>query len=118
MYRSYPIAGATLLVSIFSSTTYAEPPHHGGLPPGLQKKLERGERLPPGWSGRAAVYSYGYDESSYGRDGYVESYSDQYEPERLDTQADAFRVFARFVSRTIDGRYLQRHPPLESLPDQ
>ena len=84
MNRCYQIAGAALLVSIFSSTTYAGPPHHGGLPPGLQKKLERGERLPPPWSGRMAIYGSGYDESAYGRDGYAESYSDQYEPEPVE----------------------------------
>lgn len=27
----------------------AESPHGGELPPGLQKKVERGEPLPPGW---------------------------------------------------------------------
>jgi hypothetical protein len=44
------------------------------LPPGLQKKLERGERLPPGWRNRAAVYEYGHDDPGYSQDApeYVE----------------------------------------------
>ena len=84
MNRSYRTAGATLLVLILSSTAYAEPPHHGGLPPGLQKKLERGEPLPPGWSDRTAVYGYGYDETDYYQDGYAESYSDQYDAEYVE----------------------------------
>ena len=82
MNRSYRIAGVTLLVSILSSSAYAEPPHHGGLPPGLQKKLERGEPLPPGWSDRSAVYGDSYDKAVYGQDGYAESYSD--EPEYVE----------------------------------
>ena len=84
MKRSYQIAGATLLVSILSSTAYAAPPHHGGLPPGLQKKLERGWRLPPGWRDRAAVYGYGYDDSGYDRAGYAAPYSNPYEPEYVE----------------------------------
>ncbi len=28
---------------------------HGGLPPGLQKKIERGGELPPGWQKKVAV---------------------------------------------------------------
>ena len=84
MNRSFRIAGAAVLVSILSSAIHAGPPHHGGLPPGLQKKLERGERLPPGWSRRAAVYGYGYGETGYGQDAFAESYSDQYEPEYVE----------------------------------
>ena len=42
---------------------------------------------------------------------------DIYDPVRLDGHEDDFRVFARFVSSTIDARYLARHPPQELLPD-
>ncbi|MEO1484037.1 MAG: hypothetical protein AAFU77_18150, partial [Myxococcota bacterium] len=42
---------------------------------------------------------------------------DSYEPVLADTPADALRVFARFLSRSVDGRYLDRHPPSELLPD-
>lgn len=88
MNRSYRIAGriagATLFVSILSSMTYAQPPHRGGLPPGLQKKLERGENLPPGWSNRAVVHKHGYDEPGYSQNGYVESNYDQYESEYVE----------------------------------
>jgi len=42
---------------------------------------------------------------------------DVYEPRRLTRHEDAFRVFARLVSRSIDARYLDRHPPQELLPD-
>ncbi len=42
---------------------------------------------------------------------------DAYEPHSLRQHADAFRVFARFISRSIDGRYLDRHPASELLPD-
>ncbi len=41
---------------------------------------------------------------------------DLYEPTLLGEHADAFRVFARFISHTIDGRYLDRHPIEELLP--
>ena len=84
MNRSYRIAGAILLASILSSIAYAQPPHHGGLPPGLQKKLERGERLPPGWSNRGVVYGYGDDETVYSQNGYEESSDDQYESEYVE----------------------------------
>ena len=42
---------------------------------------------------------------------------DSYEPTVVADHEDAFRIFARFVSRSIDGRYLDRHPPHELLPD-
>ncbi len=50
----------------------------------------------------------------------VEAFSaaiDIYEPSRLQDHEDAFRVFARFISQSIDGRYLERHPSEELLPD-
>jgi hypothetical protein len=74
MKRIVGIAGAIFLISTFSSAVYAEPPHRGGLPPGLQKKLERGEPLPPGWSDRAGMDEYGYEEP----------YGDQYELEYVE----------------------------------
>lgn len=43
--------------------------------------------------------------------------TDTYEPKLLKEHADQFRLFARYVSRTIDGRYLEHHPPDELLPD-
>ncbi len=42
---------------------------------------------------------------------------DIYEPHLIGRHEDLFRVFARFVSRSIDARYLERHPPAELLPD-
>ena len=42
---------------------------------------------------------------------------DSYEPTTVRDHEDAFRIFARFVSRSVDGRYLDRHPPQELLPD-
>lgn len=33
----------------FAPSILAEPPHSGQLPPGLEKKVERGQPLPPGW---------------------------------------------------------------------
>lgn len=42
---------------------------------------------------------------------------DSYEPTLLADHEDGFRVFARFISRNLDGRYLERHPPAELLPD-
>ncbi|MDX1635936.1 MAG: hypothetical protein R3280_14960 [Marinobacter sp.] len=41
----------TLLLALMTpALVLAAPPgKDGDLPPGLQKKLERGERLPPGW---------------------------------------------------------------------
>lgn len=73
-------AGAIFLISTFSSAAYADPPHRGGLPPGLQKKIERGQSLPPGWQKKSGAYEYGYYEEPY----YDEPYSDQYEPEPLE----------------------------------
>ncbi|MCK5689214.1 NAD-glutamate dehydrogenase, partial [Myxococcota bacterium] len=42
---------------------------------------------------------------------------DAYEPQKVREHEDLFRVFARFMSRSLDGRYLERHPPQELLPD-
>jgi hypothetical protein len=70
----FRVAGAVFLISTLSAGTYAGPPHYGGLPPGLQKKVERGEGLPPGWSKKTGMYDYGYDDVYY----------DQYEPEYIE----------------------------------
>ena len=61
--------GAVLAIFTFSSTLYADPPHGRGLPHGLQKKYERGDNLPPGWTKKSSEYQYDYDES----------FEDQYE---------------------------------------
>lgn len=41
----------TALLGVFTVSTpvKAQPPHNNGLPPGLAKKVERGQSLPPGW---------------------------------------------------------------------
>ena len=42
---------------------------------------------------------------------------DGYEPRIVRAHETAFRVFARFLSRALDGRYLDRHPTPELLVD-
>ena len=74
MKRVFGIAGAILLISTFAPAAHADPPHYGGLPPGLQKKVERGGSLPPGWTKKSGVYEYGYEDPNY----------EQYEPEYLE----------------------------------
>ena len=59
-----------LAITTCASSAYADPPHRGGLPHGLQKKYDRGDRLPPGWQKKSSAYGYGYEET----------YEDQYEP--------------------------------------
>jgi hypothetical protein len=44
------------------------------LPPGLQKKVERGGNLPPGWRKKSDMYEYGYGDPYY----------DDYEPEYIE----------------------------------
>lgn len=42
-------------VAFFATPSYAKPKHkHKHLPPGLQKKLDRGQPLPPGWQKKIA----------------------------------------------------------------
>ena len=98
--------GASLLMTIGTTTVLADPPHQGGLPPGLQIQHDRGETLPPAWRERAGQSSYGrgddnydddddddYDYDSYGYsdhdrygDGYRSAtpYDDQYAPEPVE----------------------------------
>ena len=47
---------------------------------------------------------------------YIEAV-DRYQPRLLKDQEDAFRLFARYISRSLDARYLERHPIKELLPD-
>jgi len=74
MKRVFLFSGAIVVISTVASAACAGPPHQGGLPPGLQKKVARGESLPPGWRKKADVYEYGYEEPYY----------DEYEPEYLE----------------------------------
>lgn len=41
---------------------------------------------------------------------------DIHEPALLEQNEDLFRIFARHLSRAVDGRYLDRHPPKELIP--
>jgi NAD-specific glutamate dehydrogenase len=41
---------------------------------------------------------------------------DIHEPTLLEQNEDLFRIFARHLSRSLDGRYLDRHPPKELIP--
>jgi len=68
------VLSAMLVISTCSSTLSAAPHHGGGLPPGLQKKYERGDTLPPGWNNKSSAYEYSYSDP----------YEDQYEPEYLE----------------------------------
>jgi hypothetical protein len=45
---------AVMLTFAFSSAE-AKPDHEKSLPPGLQKKVARGDSLPPGWQKKLAV---------------------------------------------------------------
>lgn len=94
MNRFCRIAGATLLVLLLSSIAYAQPPHLGGLPPGLQKKLERGKPLPSGWRDRTELYDADHD-------GYAESYSDEYEPEYVEDTIYRLIKDARVLMGTL-----------------
>jgi hypothetical protein len=42
-------ASLVALLPLMTAEVLAHPQKDGGLPPGLQKKLERGGELPPGW---------------------------------------------------------------------
>jgi hypothetical protein len=70
----FGVAAAFFLGSTLPPVAHADPPHYGGLPPGLQKKVERGGALAPGWRREPDAYAYGYDDPYYG----------QYEPEYLE----------------------------------
>lgn len=39
---------------LFSQLALAKPEHDKSLPPGLEKKLEKGQPLPPGWQKKLA----------------------------------------------------------------
>ena len=71
------IAGAVFLITTFAAPVHADPPHRCGLPPGLQKKVERGKSTPPGWGKKSGTYEYGYDDPYY----------DRYEPEYFEDKA-------------------------------
>lgn len=77
MRDAIAFVGATLVIFACSPTLYADPPHGRGLPPGLQKKYERGDKLPPGWAKKSPAYEYGYYEPF---DDRYEQFEDQYEP--------------------------------------
>ena len=71
MKHVFLFSSALFVIYTFAFAAFAGPPHQGGLPPGLQKKVERGASLPPGWRKKSGVYEYGYEDPYY----------DQFEPE-------------------------------------
>lgn len=43
------LKSVVIVSAILPAAVMAQPPQSNGLPPGLEKKVERGEPLPPGW---------------------------------------------------------------------
>lgn len=43
-----------VLAGLIASPVFAKKDNHEKLPPGLQKKVERGQSLPPGWQKKLA----------------------------------------------------------------
>ena len=74
MRHTIGLVGIMLMTSSYAVTLYADPPHRGGLPPGLQKKSDRGYKLPPGWRNKSSVYEYDY----------TEPFDERYEPDYLE----------------------------------
>ena len=85
------VLSAVLVISVCSSTLQADPPHGGGIPPGLQKKYERGDKLPPGWRKKSSGYEYGYSDP----------YEDQYEPEYLEDKVSRIIKDVRDLTDTM-----------------
>lgn len=55
MIRKYLLTGILIIsVAFICSTADAKKDKHKSLPPGLQKKVERGGELPPGWQKKIA----------------------------------------------------------------
>ena len=63
----YMIVVGLVFLGFTASSVFADNPHGNRLPPGLQKKVERGGELPPGWRKKLAkgrildrsIYDYG-----------------------------------------------------------
>lgn len=87
----FGVAGAFLLFSTFIPAAYADPPHFGGLPPGLQKKVDRGQSLPPGWSKKSGMQGYG-DEYPY---------YDEYEPDYIEDKVVRIIRDVRDLTRSM-----------------
>ncbi len=50
------VVGISLIIMLgLSGLSYSKDHKEKGLPPGLQKKSERGQSLPPGWQKKLAV---------------------------------------------------------------
>ncbi|MHA7854783.1 hypothetical protein [Marinobacter shengliensis] len=73
------ISPLLLSLALVPVPVLADPPHGGGLPPGLQKKLERGEPLPPPFQARQGDRHYKRgdrdrrDHRDYRRGDYLDS---------------------------------------------
>lgn len=86
-----------MLSALWVSPVAANPGKDHGLPPGLQKKVERGESLPPGWQ-RKLDRGDRLPEH-YERYGDVHHESDRYDRVRIED--DVFRVI-RNTGEIID----------------
>lgn len=67
---------------LMSIGVHAAPGHNDGLPPGLQKKVERGEGLPPGWAKKLGRGDY--FPQRYYHYGEVSRVDDRYDRIRLE----------------------------------
>ncbi|MBE0487221.1 MAG: hypothetical protein IBX51_13905 [Marinobacter sp.] len=83
----------------------AEPPHKDTLPPGLQKKADRGEPLPPGWQKKLDGYERGdYLDAEFLRYGRVRDLDDR--RQRVEVEDKVYTIIkdTREIVDVLRGR--------------
>lgn len=100
LLKSIVLAAALAPVAVM-----AEPPHSNGLPPGLQKKVERGQALPPGWQ-KKLDYRRGdhFDRDLY---QYGRVYDIDGRRQRIEIEDKVYTVIkdTREIVDILNGRY-------------
>jgi len=99
------LKSVVLVSAILPAAVMAKPPHNNGLPPGLEKKVERGQPLPPGWQKKLDYRRGDYFDRELLRYGRV--YDIDGRRQRVEIEGKVYTIIkdTREIVDILDGRY-------------
>ena len=99
------LTSVLILTTLISASAMAQPPHSQGLPPGLAKKIERGEPLPPGWQKKLDYRRGDYLDRELLRYGRVYDIDDRRQRVEIEDRVYTIIKDTREIIDILNGRH-------------
>lgn len=99
------LTAALLGVFTVSTPVTAQPPQNNGLPPGLEKKVERGQPLPPGWQKKLDYRRGDYFDRELLRYGRVYDIDDRRQRVEVEDRVYTIIKDTREIVDILNGRH-------------